>query len=82
MVQFVNSTFHFSTIVVYWIYIHERFRSMKSVYYVLSANGRAKYAANIRPASHRDFIRTEKESWQTNWLSDFIQDSALEKYAL
>lgn len=55
---------------------------MKSVYYVLSANGRAKYAANIRPASHRDFIRTEKESWQTNWLSDFIQDSALEKYAL
>lgn len=55
---------------------------MKPVYYVLSADGLAKYAANIRPASHQDFIRTEQENWQTSWLSDFIQEPALEKYAL
>lgn len=55
---------------------------MKPAYYVLSADGLAKYAANIRPASHRDFIRTEQENWQTSWLSDFIQEPALEKYAL
>ena len=43
---------------------------MKPVYYILSADGLAKYAANIRPASHRDFIRTEQENWQTSWLID------------
>lgn len=55
---------------------------MKPVYYVLSADGCVKYKANIRPASHRDFVRTERENWQTSWLSDFIQEPALEKYAL
>lgn len=55
---------------------------MKPVYYVLSADGCAKYIANIRPAFHQDFVRTERENWQTSWLSDFIQEPALEKYAL
>ena len=68
--------------VVYWIHIQKRYRSMKPVYYVLSADGCAKYIANIRPAFHQDFVRTERENWQTSWLSDFIQDPALEKYAL
>lgn len=55
---------------------------MKPVYYVLSAAGTRKFVADIRPASQQDFVKTEQENWQTSWLSAFIQDSALEKYAL
>lgn len=55
---------------------------MKPVYYVLSVDGTTQLTANIRPAVQDDFLKTEREHWQTSWLTDFIQDEALEKYAM
>lgn len=55
---------------------------MKPVYYVLSVDGAARFTADIRPAVYDDFLKTEQENWQTSWLTDFIQDDALEKYAM
>ena len=55
---------------------------MIPVYHVLSVDRATRFTANIRPAVQRDFLKTEQENWQTSWLSDFIQDEALEKYAL
>lgn len=55
---------------------------MKPVYYVLDAVNMNKVQANIRPATEKDFLKTEQEHWQTSWMSEFIQDIALEKYAL
>lgn len=55
---------------------------MKPVYYVLDAVNMNKVQANIRPATEEDFLKTGQEHWQTNWMSEFIQDTALEKYAL
>ncbi len=55
---------------------------MKPVYYVLDAVNMNKAQANIRPATEKDFLKTEQEHWQTSWMSEFIQDTALEKYAL
>ena len=55
---------------------------MIPVYYVLSVDKVARFAANIRPAVQGDFLKTEQENQQTSWLTDFIQDEALEKYAL
>lgn len=55
---------------------------MKPVYYVIDAANMNKLTANIRPAIEKDFLKTEQEHWQTSWMSEFIQDTALEKYAL
>lgn len=55
---------------------------MKPVYYVLSADGATQLTAYIRPAVQDDFLKTEQEKWQTSWLTDFIRDEALEKYAM
>ena len=55
---------------------------MIPVYYVLGADRATRIVANIRPAVQGDFLKTELENWQTSWLTDFIQDEALEKYAL
>lgn len=55
---------------------------MKPVYYVLSADGATQLTADIRPAVQDDFLKTEQENWQTSWLTDFIRDEALEKYAM
>lgn len=55
---------------------------MKPVYYVLSADGVTQLTADVRPAVQNDFLKTEQENWQTSWLTDFIQDEALEKYAM
>lgn len=55
---------------------------MKPVFYVIDATNMNKLPANIRPATRDDFLRTEQEHWQTSWMSEFIQDPDLEKYAL
>lgn len=55
---------------------------MKLVYYVLSADRSTRFTAAVRPALSGDFIKTEQEHWYTSWLTDFIQDAELEKYAL
>ena len=57
-------------------------RNMKPVYYVLSVDRTTRFVANIRPAVQGDFLKTKQEHWQTSWLTDFIQDEALEKYAM
>lgn len=55
---------------------------MKISYHVTDAASGAQVPAQIRPATQEDFLRTVRERWQTSWLSEFIQDKALEKYAL
>ncbi len=55
---------------------------MKPAYYVLSPDRSTQFTANIRPAVQSDFMKTEQKNWQTSWMTDFIQDTALEKYAL
>lgn len=51
-------------------------------YHVLSSPGNHPVPARIRPATQEDFRKTEREDWQTNWSSEFIQDASLKKYAL
>lgn len=55
---------------------------MEVSYHVTDAAGGTKIPAQIRPATREDFLRTVQEQWQTSWLSGFIQDKTLEKYAL
>lgn len=55
---------------------------MEISYHVMDAASGAQIPAQIRPATQKDFQRTVREQWQTSWLSGFIQDEALEKYAL
>lgn len=55
---------------------------MIPVYHVLNIDRSTRFVTNIRPAIQGDFLKTEQENWQTSWLSDFIQDEALEKYAM
>jgi len=56
--------------------------ALKPFYYVLDAASGKQIPANIRAALKDDFQKTEDEHWQTSWLSAFIQDETLEKYAL
>ena len=55
---------------------------MRPAYYVIDTATNTPIPAVIRPAAWRDFQKTENEYWQTSWLSKFIQQDALEKYAL
>lgn len=55
---------------------------MQPAYYVVDSATNLPVPAVIRPATRFDFVKTEKEQWQTSWLSKFIQQDALEKYAL
>jgi len=55
---------------------------MEISYHVMDAASGTQVPAQIRPATEEDFQRTVREGWQTSWLSGFIQDKALEKYAL
>ncbi len=51
-------------------------------YYVVNTADDRILLADIRKATIKDFRQTEICSWQTNWLSDYIQNPVLEKYAL
>ena len=51
-------------------------------YYIIESQTSAKLPASIREATATDFERTAREHWQTDWRTDFIQDTTLEKYAL
>ena len=55
---------------------------MRLSYSVLSCADDQPVPASIRAATESDLAQTERESWQTSWLSDFIRQDALEKYAL
>ena len=55
---------------------------MKIHYYVIDGVSGEPVPAKIRQADLTDLARTVQEQWQTSWLTDFIQDSVLEKYAL
>lgn len=55
---------------------------MQPAYYVVDTATHSQVAATIRPATQNDFLKTEAEQWQTSWLSKFIQEDTLEKYAL
>ena len=51
-------------------------------YYVVDAISGEERCANIRKAQQTDFEKTVLDKWQTSWLTDFIQQPELEKYAL
>lgn len=51
-------------------------------YNVIDLSTQTEIAAEITPATDADFHRTAQDGWQTNWLSDYIQNSVLQKYAL
>ena len=55
---------------------------MQPCYYIIESQTGAKLPASIREATATDFEWTAQEHWQTDWRTDFIQDTALEKYAL
>lgn len=55
---------------------------MQPAYYVVDSEHNLPVPAVIRPATQGDFLKTEYEHWQTSWLSEFIQQNSLEKYAL
>ena len=55
---------------------------MQPCYYIVESQTSAKLPASIREATAADFEQTAQEHWQTDWRTDFIQDAALEKYAL
>lgn len=55
---------------------------MRVEYYVADAAAAIPIVAEIRKATQSDYLKTVEDQWQTSWLSDFIQDEALEKYAL
>ena len=51
-------------------------------YYIVEATTGNPLPAEIRAATKADYEKTVSENWQTSWLSDFIQQDELEKYAL
>ena len=55
---------------------------MQPAYYIIDTATHTQVPATVRPATQNDFLKTEAEQWQTSWLSEFIQEVTLEKYAL
>lgn len=55
---------------------------MQPAYYIVDTATHTQIPATIRPATQDDFLKTKNEQWQTSWLSKFIQEETLEKYAL
>jgi len=55
---------------------------MQPCYYIIDSQPNEQIPASIREATAADFERTAQEHWQTDWRTDFIQDAALQKYAL
>ena len=55
---------------------------MYPAYHVIDLSTQTEVAAEITPAMDTDFHRTAQDGWQTNWLSDYIQNPELQKYAL
>ena len=55
---------------------------MQPAYYIIDTATHTQVPATVRPATQNDFLKTEAEQWQTSWLSKFIQEDTLEKYAL
>lgn len=55
---------------------------MKVQYHVTDVATGIPVAAEIREATPFDYKKTVEDQWQTSWLSDFIQEEKLEKYAL
>lgn len=55
---------------------------MRVAYHVIDLAGGGELPAQILPATAEDFRQTTRERWQTSWQSEYIQDPALEKFAL
>ena len=55
---------------------------MQPCYCIIDGQSNEQIPASIREATATDFERTAREHWQTDWRTDFIQDTTLEKYAL
>ncbi len=55
---------------------------MVPFYYVTDAESGKELPAEIREAKRSDFRKTVIEGWQTSWLTDYLQQEDLKKYAL
>lgn len=55
---------------------------MQPQYYVVESSTNEQLPASIRSATNADFEKTAHENWQTDWRTDYIQNTELEKYAL
>ena len=55
---------------------------MQPCYCIIDGQSNEQIPTSIREATATDFERTAREYWQTDWRTDFIQDTTLEKYAL
>ena len=55
---------------------------MQPCYCIIDGQSNEQIPASIREATATDFERTARKHWQTDWRTDFIQDTTLEKYAL
>lgn len=55
---------------------------MYPAYYVTDFKSGNEVPAEIIPASETDLRLTIRDRWQTSWMSEYIQDSSLQKYAL
>ena len=55
---------------------------MQPCYCIIDGQSNEQIPASIQEATATDFERTAREHWQTDWRTDYIQDTTLEKYAL
>lgn len=55
---------------------------MQPRYYIVEIATDKQISASIRKATGSDFEKTAHENWQTDWRTDYIQNTELEKYAL
>ena len=55
---------------------------MYPAYYVIDLFCNQEAPAEILPATEPDFRLTVQDGWQTSWMSEYIQDPLLQKFAL
>ena len=55
---------------------------MYPAYYVIDLSCNQEAPAEILPATDPDFRLTVQDGWQTSWMSEYIQDPLLQKFAL
>ena len=55
---------------------------MYPAYYVIDLSCNQAAPAEILPATEPDFRLTVQDGWQTSWMSEYIQDPLLQKFAL
>ena len=55
---------------------------MYPAYHVFDLSRNREIPAEILPATESDFCLTVQDNWQTSWMSKYLQNPFLQKYAL